>query len=228
MDRGRHRALLKSTLALGMVTAGLFAGAGTTRSQAPAGPVPSVAVPPPAPNASAAPDAARKRAAAEKAMVERRQRDLGVSEQEAQRRIEQLPPEEREAFKRNLRVWRELSPEERENVRKDENERIRAEIDKALQQSGLHLDKDQREVFALRYRQERRKLERELQEKLEAERARRLPGIIDGLKREFADRAGRVLSRPPQRRPRRRCRRRPGSYARSTPSVSVPAASPTP
>ena len=109
-------------------------------------------------------------------MTERRQRDPATSEQEAQKRIEQLPPEERKAFKRNLRVWRELSPDEREVVRKDADERMRTEIEKAYQESGLHLDKDRREVFGLRYRQERRRLERELQEKLEAERARRLPG----------------------------------------------------
>ena len=73
-------------------------------------------------------------------------------------------------------------------MRKEADERMRAEIEKAYQESGLHLDKDRREVFGLRYRQERRRLERDLQEKLEAERARRLPGVIDELKREFADR----------------------------------------
>ncbi len=224
MDRRRHRALLKVTLAVGMATAGWFADAGNVRAQGPASPVPSVAVPPPVPTASAAPDAARKRAAAEKAMVERRERDLAVSEPETRQRIEQLPPEERKAFERNLQIWHELSPEERENVRKQENERIRVEIDKALQQSGLHLDKDQREVFALRYRQERRKLERELQEKLEAERAHRLPAVIDGLKREFADRAAAPVptaSAAPSLSPLP-----PPVVSKSTPSVSVPAASP--
>ncbi len=194
MDRGRHRALL-------IAVAGTFVCGGLLHAQTPAGPVPSVAVPPPA---TPDPAALRKRTV-EKAMVERRQRDLAISEQEAQRRIEQLPPEEREAFKRNLRIWRDLSPEEREDVRKDENDRIREEVDKALQQSGLHLDKDQREVFALRYRQERRKLERELQEKVTAERARRLPSLVDGLKREFAERSAAV----------------------PTPAVSSPQASPT-
>ena len=217
MDRGRqHRAFLRTILWSGAVLA-TFAAAGELRAQAPASPVPSVAVPPPAPAASATPDAARRRAA-EKAMVERRQREQATGEQEAKRRVEQLPPEEQEKFKSNLRVWKELSPEEREAVRKEANERIRAEVEKAFQESGLHLDKDQREVFGLRYRQERRKLERDLQEKLEAERARRLPAVIDGLKREFANKqdastpVAPTAPRPPN--------------AASTPSVSVPAASP--
>ena len=217
MDRGRqyYRAFLRTVLLSGVVLATL-AGAGRLPAQAPVSPVPSVAVPPPAPVASATPDAARKRTA-EKAMVERRQREQATSEQEAQRRVEQLPPEEQDRFKRNLRVWKELSPEEQEAVRKEANDRTRTEVEKAYQESGLRLDKDQREVFGLRYRQERRKLERELQEKLEAERARRLPGVVDELKREFADKQGTpvpmatVTPRPPS--------------AASTPSVSVPAAS---
>ena len=207
MDRGRqHRALLRTFLLAGVALATL-GGAGDLRAQAPASPVPSVAVPPPGPAASATPDAARKRAA-EKAMVERRQREQATSEQETRRRVEQLPPEEQERFNRNLRVWGELYPEEREAVRKDANERTRAEVEKAYQESGLRLDKDQREVFGLRYRQERRKLERELQEKLEAERARRLPGVIDELKREFASKQGTTAP------------------AASAPPVSAPAASP--
>ncbi len=220
MDRGRHRALLKTFSLAGTVAAGLLlAATGTIRAQGSASPVPSVAVPPPVPTASATPDA-RKRAAAEKAMVEHRQRDLAANTQEAQRRIEQLPPEEREAFKRNLKVWRDLTPEEREAVRKEADERVRAEAEKAYQETGLHLDKDRREVFGLRYRQERRRLERDLQEKLEAERARRLPGIIDGLKREFADKAGAPTPPPGSATPSVS----PGS--KPTPSVSVPAASP--
>ncbi len=192
MDRGRHRALLRILLGVGAVVLGCLSAAAPLRAQGSnSSPVPSVAVPPPGSTAAAvspAPDATARKRAAER-MIERRQRELAASEQEAQKRIDQLPPEEREAFKRNLRLWRELTPAERENVRKEEAEHMRAEIEKALQQTGLRLDKDQHEVFALRYRQERRRLERELQEKLDAERARRLPGLLDGLKKEFADRA---------------------------------------
>ena len=207
MDGRRHRALLKFILA-----AGLFAGAIILHAQGPASPVPSVAVPPPAPAASVSPDAAHRHTT-EKAMAERRQREQATSEQEAQQHIEQLPSEQQAAFRRNLGLWNGLSEADRENIRRMENERKRAEVEKAYQQSGLHLDKDQREVFGLRYRQERRKLERELQEKIEAERARRLPELVDGLKREFTEKPAVLAS--------------PTVVAKPSPSVSVPAAPPT-
>ena len=180
MDGRRHyRPLLSRVLRrLGcLFAAGSLATAGIVCAQQPgnavASPTASAAI---TPTGAAAADAALR-----KRMTERRQRELATGEQEVQRRIEQLPPEEREAFKRNLRVWRQLPPEEREMVRKEATDRTREEIDRAYGQSGLHLDKDQREVFGLRYRQERRKLERELQEKMDAERARRLPGLVEEL-----------------------------------------------
>ena len=203
MDRrGYHCSLLN-----GLRCGGVFlwlAAAGSAGAQ-----TPSVAVPP---AASATPD--RKRAA--ERMIERRQRELSAGDQEAQRRIDALPPEEQAAFKRNLRVWRQLTPEERETMRKEVTDRTREEVERAYQSSGLRLDKDQREVFGLRYRQERRKLERELQEKMEVERARRLPGLVEGLKKEFADKSGApsVLA--------------PAATAGATPSVSVPAAASPP
>ena len=74
------------------------------------------------------------------------------------------------------------------------DERAKQETDKAYQESGLTLDRDEREVFDLRYRQERRKLERELQDRANAERARRLAEISDRLKHEFT---GRTAGTPP-------------------------------
>ena len=106
-------------------------------------------------------------------------------EQEAYRRLEQLPPEERETFKRNLEVWRGLPPEERQALRNMAHAHAQVEIDKAMQESGLHLDQDQRELFSLRYKQERRKLERDLQNQAAAERARRMPEIMNRLRSEF-------------------------------------------
>ena len=103
-------------------------------------------------------------------------------------RLDQLPPDERAAYQRNLPVWSQLPPEEREGLRREFAERTRQEAEKAYQESGLRLDPDQREVFDLRYRQERRKLERELQAKINAERQRRLAEITEGLKAEFAGR----------------------------------------
>ena len=213
MDRrGHYRPLLSLLLAVGW-----FVAVGAVGAQQPSNtgssPSPSVAAPPISPTGAAAADALLR-----KRMTERRQRELAAGEQDVQRRLEQLSPEERESFKRNLRVWRQLTPEERETVRKEATDRTREEIERAYGQSGLHLDKDQREVFGLRYRQERRKLERELQEKADAERARRLPGLVEGLKKEFADK-----SAAPSATPLAVNTPTPTPTARMTPSVSVPA-----
>ncbi len=102
--------------------------------------------------------------------------------------IEQLPPEERAVFLRNFQRWAQLTTEERQTLRRQADERrqrIMEEMETALRESGLHLDEDRRQVFMLRYRQERRKLELELQEKIATERARRTPEIVERLKREF-------------------------------------------
>jgi hypothetical protein len=111
-------------------------------------------------------------------------------EQEAFRRMQQLPAEEQETFKHNLEVWRGLPPDEKAALRTMARTRARAEIDKAIQDSGLHLDPDQREVFALRYTQERRKLERDLQHQAAAERALRMPEILSRLRSEFGGTGG--------------------------------------
>ncbi len=105
-----------------------------------------------------------------------------------QRIIEQLPPEERAVFTRNLKRWSQMTFEERQTLRRQAGERRQRmveEMEGALRESGLHLDNDRREVFMLRYGQERRKLERDLQAKIAAERARRTPEIIERLKKEF-------------------------------------------
>lgn len=195
MDRREHqRAFLNQPrrLAAGLLLAvGWLAAPGVAPAQqatpAGGGAPPSVAVPP---------DPALRKRAAER-MAERRQRELDASDQEAQRRIDELPPDEQAAFKRNLRLWRQLTPEEREAMRREVADHTREEVERAYQASGLRLDKDGREVFGLRYRQERRKLERELQEKMAAERTRRLPGLVEGLKREFADKAAAPLPTRP-------------------------------
>lgn len=105
-----------------------------------------------------------------------------------QRIIEQLPAEERSVFMRNFKRWAQMTTDERQTLRRqavERRQRMEEEMESALRESGLHLDSDHREVFMLRYGQERRKLERELQEKIAAERARRTPEIIERLRKEF-------------------------------------------
>ncbi len=124
-----------------------------------------------------------------RAMARKRQEELAgqptATPAKPPRAEPRLSPEERGAYERNLGLWLALPPEERQALRGQATERIHEETEKAYGSSGLNLNDDQREVFALRYRQERRRLEREIQEKAAAERARRLPEIMDRLKREF-------------------------------------------
>ena len=101
-------------------------------------------------------------------------------------RLARMTPAEQEAFKRNLLIWQQMPKEQRQFLKEQFNRHKREEVQAALKESGLNLNDDQREIFAVRYMQERRKLEREIQEQANAERARRMPEIISQLRREFA------------------------------------------
>lgn len=137
--------------------------------------------------------------------------------------LDRLPPgADREAFRRNLLKWRDLSPEERNTLRGQVDNRgavIKAEIDKTINESGLQLNADQREVYSLRYMQERRKLERSLRDQMGAERARRLPGILAQLKKELT---------PPSNPPATPVPKPSLAPVTPTPKPAPPAASPTP
>lgn len=150
---------------------------------------PKAASPAPAPVAD---DVAAARRADRKARREEIEQFLDGRGGEApvNKLLDRLPPgADREAFRKNLMRWRDLSPEERDALRGQADNRgelIKAEIDKTIRDSGLRLTPDQREVYALRYMQERRKLEKALRDQMGSERARRLPGIVEQLKKEFA------------------------------------------
>ena len=141
------------------------------------------------PSPTAAPSATLSKEDLARAMARKREEELAKQQPpppvKPPRTMPQLTPEEKEAYERNLTLWLALPPDERQALRGEATERIRIETEKAYEISGLHLNDDQREVFALRYRQERRRLERELQEKARAERERRLPEILEHIKHEF-------------------------------------------
>jgi hypothetical protein len=99
-----------------------------------------------------------------------------------------MPPEARQKFRRNAERWLRMSPAERDEMRHRENlrrETIRRQTEAALRQSGLRLNPQERAQFESRYIQERRKVERTLQQQIEAERQKSLPELIQQLKREF-------------------------------------------
>lgn len=99
-----------------------------------------------------------------------------------------LPPGRQAMFQRNLPRWQAMSPGEQEFLRRRYEQRRdmrRVQAERAMTESGLRLDEDNRVRYQYRYGQERRRLERELRRAADAERTRRLPELNDRLRREF-------------------------------------------
>ncbi len=106
----------------------------------------------------------------------------------ARRIYEKLPPEDKQRVRENLERWKEMSPEERETMRVREQQRrqkMLKETNDAIASSGLKLDADQRQVYALRYAQERRKVEEKLRKEMEEKRKTLIEEVIQALKAEF-------------------------------------------
>jgi hypothetical protein len=101
-----------------------------------------------------------------------------------------LSPEDRQTFRRNAERWIQMGPEERNRMRERErlrHEQLQREADKALREAGLRLDQEKRELFEQRYLQERRRIERELRQEVEAKRHEQLPALQERLRREFQE-----------------------------------------
>jgi len=110
--------------------------------------------------------------------------------QKFRQRLEQMSPEERQKFKDNWRRWKEMGDDERREWQKramEEHDKLKQNVDEALGKLGLKLDEDQREVFALRYRQERRKLEQSLCKEMDEKRKAGVEDILQRLKTEFSN-----------------------------------------
>ena len=81
-----------------------------------------------------------------------------------------------------------MSPQEQELYRDKElfrRKQIAQEIQAAIQKSNLKLDEDQREVYALRYTQERRKIEESLRKEMDQKRQIMVDAMLSHLKVEF-------------------------------------------
>jgi hypothetical protein len=91
----------------------------------------------------------------------------------------------------------QMGPEERNLMRQRERahrERLKREAEIALRDAGLRLDQKKRDLFEQRYLQERRKIERELQQEVEAKRHQQLPALNERLKKEFQESTPRATS----------------------------------
>jgi dsDNA-binding SOS-regulon protein len=113
----------------------------------------------------------------------------GAGPEDAKKFADRLPPEQRKKFEENLKRWQNLPPEEREALRVREQVRLRQvnkEIDQVLAQTGLQLNQDRREAFALRYAQERKKIEEQLRKETEEKRGPLVKDLTERLKTEFS------------------------------------------
>lgn len=106
-------------------------------------------------------------------------------------RLYQLSPDERQAFRRNAERWLQMNPEQRKVLREREHVRqqhLKAEAEAAMRQLGLSLDPNAQGQFEARYFQERRRIERQLRQEVEAKRQQQLPQLNEKLKGEFQSR----------------------------------------
>lgn len=106
--------------------------------------------------------------------------------------FERMTPEERERFRENFERWKAMPMEERQALlmhEKMRREKMSQEIDDALKKTGLQLDKDRQEVFALRYSQERRKIEEQLRKEIEEKRRPLMNEMLERLRAEFNSQA---------------------------------------
>jgi hypothetical protein len=115
--------------------------------------------------------------------------DLPHDFERRKRMWEKLTPEQREQLRQNFERWKKLPSAKKRMLRERSRmreERIEKDIEAAYKQTELQLTPDQREVFSLRYRQERRKIEEKLRQEMEEKRKPLIQQMIRELKQEFS------------------------------------------
>jgi hypothetical protein len=136
--------------------------------------------------------------------------------------FENVTPDERQKFKENLERWKKLTPDKRAELRDKEEKRreqMIGEINCAIDQSGLNLDRDHLQLYALRYVQERRRVEEDLRRDMEQRRKALLEQMHDRLTTEFS-----AYSRPtPKPSPAAVYTPSPETASTSAPKPSPPA-----
>jgi len=103
--------------------------------------------------------------------------------------IDALSPQQRKRFQENFWRWTNLSHEEKKSLRdRDESRRKRMaeQIEAAIKETGLELDKERRELFAKRYAEERRRIEEQLRREMDEKRTPLLNDLVGRLKTEFS------------------------------------------
>lgn len=101
-----------------------------------------------------------------------------------------MPPDERQAFRKNAERWMQMGPEERRIMRDREQiyrAQVQREVDSALRDTGLRLEGEKRAQFEQRYLQERRRIEHSLQQEIDSKRRQQMPALQEQLKKEFQE-----------------------------------------
>jgi hypothetical protein len=148
----------------------------------------AMAVAQPAPSASPSPSASPAVPPAPNAWHRPPPKDWR-SFQDFKKKLDQMTPEERARFKENWKRWKEMGDRERAEFQQraaQEHAWMDKAIDDAVAKLGLTLDHDQKEVFALRYKQERRKIEEALCQEMRTKRDQQLNDMLQRLKTEFS------------------------------------------
>jgi len=113
----------------------------------------------------------------------------GPAYENVRKAIEALTPEQRKKFQENMIRWMNLSPEEKKALRDREEVRkkfMEQEINAAIQESGLQLEGDRREMFAKRYAEGRRTIEEQLRKEMNEKRKPLVHELVSHLRSEFA------------------------------------------
>jgi flagellar biosynthesis GTPase FlhF len=102
--------------------------------------------------------------------------------------FEHLPPEQQDKFRENFQRWQNMTQQEKNALREREalrRQKMLQEVDKAIKESGLQLDPQTRQMYVIRYTQERRAIEQALQKEMEAKRRPLVQDLTNRLNAEF-------------------------------------------
>ncbi len=100
-----------------------------------------------------------------------------------------MTPDERREFMNSFRRWQDTPPEKKQALldrQANFRERVRKDIQDAIDNSGLELNDEQKKQFAHRYSELRRDIEQDLRRQMDELRKVRLKEVIENLKTEFA------------------------------------------
>lgn len=119
---------------------------------------------------------------------------------QARKKLDSLHSHDHRSLKKNYKRWQKMPIEERKFFRSREafeRKWINKQIDNAIQKTGLKLTSEQRQQFAFRYMQKRRKIEQQLHKEMSMKRKMMVDKMLGQLKNEFSEPANPVKQEKP-------------------------------